>query len=170
METLQIGTINIQNSETNAQYLKEILRQHDILCIQEHWLLNYEKGALETINEEYEVISLSVDDDQPRLDHKLIRGYGGIAIFWKKALNGKVGHLVSAPPRILAIEIKTDPNPICLVNAYMPSDNKNCDIEYKDTLAKIQEILNTYGDTHEMIICGDINASLIRHNTRDKTL
>ena len=170
METLKIGTLNIQNSETNIQYLQEILPQHDILCLQEHWLLSCDKDSLETINNDYEVISLSADDNQPRLDYKLIRGYGGTAIFWKKALNGKIKHLISVTPRIIAIEIKINPYPICLINAYMPSDTKNSDIEYKDTLVQIHEIINTYGCTHEMILCGDMNASLIRQNTRDKTL
>ncbi|CAC5367832.1 unnamed protein product [Mytilus coruscus] len=53
----------------------------------------------------------------------------------------------------------------------MPSDNKNADIEYKDTLAQIDEMIEKYKDTHEIIVCGDMNRSLHRSSTpHDKIL
>ncbi|XP_071123630.1 uncharacterized protein [Mytilus edulis] len=53
----------------------------------------------------------------------------------------------------------------------MPSDSKNADIEYKDTLAQIDEMIEKYKDTHEIIVCGDMNGSLDRSSTpHDKIL
>ena len=57
-----------------------------------------------------------------------------------------------------------------MINTYMPSDARNCDQEYKDTLSQLQELLNTYSETHEVVISGDMNASVKRNRPRDKTL
>jgi hypothetical protein len=48
-----IGSINIQSAKGNSVYLKQILDDCDILCIQEHWLLSLEKKILNNANEKY---------------------------------------------------------------------------------------------------------------------
>lgn len=127
------------------------------------------KSAIENFHDSYEAVVLCADDDNPRLDHNMIRGYGGAATFWRKELNGKAKHMVSVPPRIIVTEISTKDYIICIINVYMPADNSNCDLDYKNTLAQIQEVMNTFCTTHEILICGDLNASLKRMKTRDKT-
>lgn len=60
---------------------------------------------------------------------------------------------------------------ICCTYVYMPSESKNADIEYKDTLAQNDEMIEKYKDSHEIIVCGDINGSLHRSSTsHDKIL
>ncbi|CAC5397143.1 unnamed protein product [Mytilus coruscus] len=63
------------------------------------------------------------------------------------------------------MHIQQGDKPICLINIYMPSDNKNAAIEYKDTLAQIDEMVEKYKNTHEIIVCGDMNGSLYRSST-----
>ncbi|VDI13025.1 Hypothetical predicted protein [Mytilus galloprovincialis] len=99
------------------------------------------------------------------------RGYGGVAIIWKKEINENIKELIDGGNRIQAIHIQQGDKPICLINVYMPSDSKNADIEYKDTLAQIDEMIEKYKDTHEIIVCGDMNGSLDRSSTpHDKIL
>ncbi|CAC5364725.1 E3.1.11.2 [Mytilus coruscus] len=99
------------------------------------------------------------------------RGYGGVAIVWKKEINENIKELIDGGNRIQAIHIQQRYKPICLINVYMPSDNKNADIKYKDTLAQIDEMIEKYNDTHEIIVCGDTNGSLYRSSTlNDKIL
>ncbi|CAC5407560.1 unnamed protein product [Mytilus coruscus] len=70
-----------------------------------------------------------------------------------------------------AIHNQQGDKPICLINVYMPSGNKPADIEYKDTLAQIDEMIEKYKDTHQIIVCGDMNGSLYRSSTpHDKIL
>ena len=66
------------------------------------------------------------------------------------------------------MEITTNETPICLINIYMPSEQKNGDINFKDTLCELSEIIETYRSTHQVIIAGDMNASLQRDIARDK--
>lgn len=53
----------------------------------------------------------------------------------------------------------------------MPSEQVEGDQDYKDTLAQLQEIVNKFKNSHTIILCGDMNASLCRANgRRDKAL
>ena len=132
-----------------------------MLCIQEHWLFNAEKKIIAEITENSGYIAKSVDDnDDPDFNVSMKRGYGGVAIIWKKEINENIKELIDGGNRIQAIHIQQGDKPICLINVYMPSDSKNADIEYKDTLAQIDEMIEKYKDTHEIIVCGDMNGSL----------
>ncbi|VDI67835.1 Hypothetical predicted protein [Mytilus galloprovincialis] len=167
-----IGTLNVQNVKSNALYIKNWLRDVHVLCIQEHWLFNAEKKIIAEITENSGYIAKSVDDnDDPDFNVSMKRGYGGVAIIWKKEINENIKELIDGGDRIQAIHIQQGDKPICLINVYMPSDSKNADIEYKDTLAQIDEMIEKYKDTHEIIVCGDMNGSLDRNSTpHDKIL
>ncbi|CAG2199199.1 unnamed protein product [Mytilus edulis] len=171
-EDIIIGTLNVQNVKSNALYIKNLLRDVHVICIQEHWLFNAEKKIIAEITENSGYIAKSVDDnDDPDFNISMKRGYGGVAIIWKKEINENIKELIDGGNRIQAIHIQQGDKPICLINVYMPSDSKNADIEYKDTLAQIDEMIEKYKDTHEIIVCGDMNGSLDRSSTpHDKIL
>ena len=38
LHELSIASINIENVKTNEQYLRQLMKQHDIILLQEHWL------------------------------------------------------------------------------------------------------------------------------------
>jgi exonuclease III len=52
------------------------------------------------------------------------RGYGGIAILWKKEIDDKIQILNEGNNRVQVIQIDTECRPVCLINIYMPSDSK----------------------------------------------
>jgi hypothetical protein len=41
----------------------------------------------------------------------------------------------------------------------MPSDNKEMDCEYKDMISQLTEVIEKYRNTHEIVICGNMNGS-----------
>ncbi|KAH3722373.1 hypothetical protein DPMN_065331 [Dreissena polymorpha] len=57
------------------------------------------------------------------MDYNLIRGYGGVCVFWRKEINSCVKVCEKGSDIIIILEIETNRNPICLVNNYMPSTN-----------------------------------------------
>jgi exonuclease III len=73
------------------------------------------------------VVAKSVDDDCPELSVVARRGYGGLAIFWKKEIDDKIKVMDEGNSRIQVIHIDTNASPICLINVYMPSDNNEMD-------------------------------------------
>jgi hypothetical protein len=52
----------------------------------------------------------------------------------------------------------------------MPSEAKEGDYEYKDNLDQLQEIIQKYDNSYQIIICGDMNASLHRDDRRRDNL
>lgn len=93
------------------------------------------------------------------------RGYGGVAIIWNKDIDDNIKVTPDGGNRIQVIHIQQEQQPICLINVYMPSNSNNSDMEYKDTLAQLDEIMIKYEDTHQIMMCGDMNGSLHRHTT-----
>ena len=168
---LRIGTFNVQNVKSNSLYLQKLLKEVDILCIQEHWLYCNEKQQLSKIDPNFVCAAKSVDDNDSDLHRIIGRGYGGVAILWRKSIDEKLRIIPDGGSRIQALLLEQENQPICILNVYMPSDSKNANTEYKDTLSEIDEIMSKYGQTHNIIICGDMNGSLHRNkNAHDKIL
>jgi exonuclease III len=67
--------------------------------------------------------------------------------------------------RIHVIQIDTNASPICLINVYMPSNNKEMDCEYTDMISQLSEVIEKYRNTHEIVICGDMNGSAHQDKT-----
>ncbi|KAH3735992.1 hypothetical protein DPMN_042552 [Dreissena polymorpha] len=132
--------------------------------------MNYEQELLNDIDPDFEVLAKCVDNHNPRLDYKLIRGYGGVCIFWRKSLNSSIKISSQGNDRTIIAEIATENKPICLINVYMPSTSKNSDEEYKEMLIELEECLEIYKDSHEVILCGGMNASMRRATGRDHLL
>jgi hypothetical protein len=58
-----------------------------------------------------------------------------LAIFWKKEIDDKIKVMDEGKSRIHVIQTDTNASPICLINVYMPSDNKEMDCEYTDMIS-----------------------------------
>jgi uncharacterized protein (UPF0248 family) len=116
------------------------------------------------------VVANSVDDDCPELSVVARRGYGGLAIFWKKEIDDKIKVMDEGHSRIQVIQIDTNASSICLINVYMPSDNKEIDCEYKDMISQLSEVIAKYRNTHEIVICGEMNGSAHRDKTSHDSL
>ena len=51
-------TLNVKNIKSNEVFIQQLLKTVDILCIQEHWLFNFELDLLNSI-----LIHKAVDDN-----------------------------------------------------------------------------------------------------------
>lgn len=119
----------------------------------------------------HEVEAKSVDDNIDTSDIICGRGYGGVATFWRKDIDNAVKYMPDGNERIIVLTVNTKEHPICLINVYMPSGNENCDEKYKDMLAQLEEIIEKYQEKYQIMLCGDLNASLHRDNrSRDMIL
>ena len=75
-------TLNLENFQTNKLYLKELMDNHDVICIQGHWLYNFEQSTLDNFCAEnnFESFIKSTDDSDPMSSLQWPRGKGGVAI------------------------------------------------------------------------------------------
>ena len=120
--------------------LEDLIKDQDIVCIQEHWLFNFDTGFLHKIvqanNNDY--VIRCVDDIDPIPLYQRPRGFGGTATIWKKELFNKIQIqiLPDGSDRVLPIVINCHPVPICLINVYLPCRGNHSEGEFQDSTHK----------------------------------
>ena len=156
-ECLRLTTFNCKNIKTSGLLFEKFMKTEDIILIQEHWLFSCQMQLLDEINEQYNVSGKSVDHFNPITPVQIPRGYGGVAIFWKK----EIDYLVS--DKDIGIELLTQ-HPLLVVCVYLPcSGDKDNYLSFVETIEQLQEIIDTFKDTHEIIIGEDFNENAVVH-------
>jgi exonuclease III len=122
-----------------------------------------------SINHEYR--AKCVDEETETESIICGRGYGGVATFWRKSMDHAIKYYNDGNERINVITVNIKEQPLCIISVYMPSENSNRDEKYKDTMAQLEEIIDKFVVDHQIMICGDFNASVHRDNrSRDGCL
>ena len=133
---------------------------------------------LNSVSPNHRCHSKAVDDNDPISPVGPPRGYGGVGIIYRKDWNLNVIELPDGGNRVCVIEIQSE-RPLLVISAYLPSrkyikkDSAVGDpTEFISTLDQLNEIIHTYESTHSIILCGDMNSSLLkRHgNQQDQML
>ena len=114
----------------------------------------------------------SIDDDDHIPLYQRPRGYGGVAIAWKRSISSQVLTIPDGNKIILPIIIKSSPKDICLVNIYLPCrGGGNHEQDYDAALDSLHAILDKFKGSHMVIINGDLNASIFDdRSSRDRKL
>ena len=143
-----------------------MLKYKDIICLQEHWLYNFEKHKLEEFCSErgFECFLKCSDDADPISPLQRPRGKGGTGILWRNTISRNVKVLPGGSDRVCAIRCEySDHGSICIINVYLPCRGyKDSDDRFLDTLDEVREILIKYAVNSHVILLGDLNASLHR--------
>ena len=153
---LRVCTFNCRSAKNSFMDINNLCAVHDIVVIQEHWLLPFELGLLSGINDEFLAYGLSAVD----ISSGILRGrpYGGTAILYRKQLAKLITIISSSEPRLCAARIETCVGPILLANVYMPTDYNDSDSydEYVDMCTKIHSMF-TDSDCVYLMVAGDFN-------------
>ena len=169
----KIVPLNIENFHTNRTYLKELMNSADIICVQEHWLYNFEQQTLDKFCEgnNFEVYMKSVDDSDPISPLQRPRGKGGVATMWLSNISRNVTKLPDGSERVCAVRCDTEEGPVSIVNVYMPCRGYSSSEQmFNEILDEVREIVIKYSIDSRVILLGDMNASLHRGQSmsRDK--
>ena len=148
----------------------ELAKQEDIVLVQEHWLFKCQLQLLNELNEQYFASGKSVDSQNPIPPIQIPRGYGGVAIFWKKNIDHVVNDLDIGNERIKCIELNLE-KPILIVNVYMPCNgDKDNFHSYVECIEQLQEIILSFQNTHDIVIGGDFNENaVLKSNSKRST-
>ena len=165
---LNILTFSRLNTKTCGLLFKELEKDVDIYLIQEHWLFDCQLDLLNEIHNDYIGIGKAVDSNNPIPPIQMPRGYGGVAILWKKELDSLITSLKIGNERIQCVETEGNPNTL-IVSLYLPCKSSNNHFsELCECIHLLHEILETYESTHHIIIGGDFNENIlsIKHSNR----
>ena len=91
-EAKETHPMNIENFNSNKLFLETLLKRRDIVCIQEHWLYNFEKHNLEHFCNDrgIDCFLKCCDDADPLSPLLRPRGKGGTDILWRKAISRNI--------------------------------------------------------------------------------
>jgi len=90
------------------------------------------------------------------------RGHAGVAICFKNKLQNFIELLPDGGNRVIAIRLNVI-QPFILVCVYVPTRGGNATLgDYKAVLDELSEIIEKYISIYDIIIGGDMNASLHR--------
>lgn len=142
----------------------ELEKKVDLYLIQEHWLFDCQLDLLNELHNDYIGIGKAIDSNDPIPPIQMPRGYGGVAILWRKELDSLITPTKIGNERIQCVEIEGNPNTL-VVSLYLPCRGSNNHFsELCECMDQLNEILETYESTHHIIIGGDFNEN-IKFNT-----
>ena len=144
-------------------YINDLMTDCEILCLQEHWLLDEGLSLMEHQLKTVHVFGKSGMDAKRLLSG---RPFGGCAVLVKKSLDCTVS-LVNTNSRCLFSCIFQCPNgsSFLLHNVYMPTDTchdeSNNDL-FNEILSEIEYVNVSHDDIDNVVIAGDLNTDLSR--------
>ena len=115
-------SINIEGARYNIEYLKTLAEQCDILCIQEHWLHEFEcENFFET---NFPNMKFTVKCAESEVLFQRTVNKHGVAILWKQYLNPYVKKLDDGNDKIIGITLQNKQDQYCIFNIYGPTQGK----------------------------------------------
>ncbi|CAC5361724.1 unnamed protein product [Mytilus coruscus] len=170
-KNINIITCNIEGLKTNIAYMHTLDLSKTILCLQEHFLWNFQKKEIKILFPKMDDHTRCYDTNDPLDSFKLPKGRGGVSVLWPSQRSSRIKKLKEGNERIIAILI-TATKDICLINTYMPTHNSDSLSEYTECLDIIYDIIQKYENTHKIVLAGDLNGTLqtSRTNKHDKML
>ena len=163
MDQLTIASYNIQGFRAaTIPYLERLLQCHDIVLIQEHWLL---ESQFHLISDAFpQTISHCVSG----MAEQVIsygRGYGGVAIIWRSSLACSVEPVRLRHKRVCGVKISFSCGmKLYLACVYLPCDGHFSDSDYTDALSDIFSS-DACHEADCIIVGGDFNTDFTRVNS-----
>ena len=172
----KLVSVNIENFNPNLVFLETLFNDYQIVAVQEHWLYGFEKGKLIDFCEKqgFSTMIKSSDDNDPLTPLQRPRGKGGVALLWSICLDKHVTILnQEGGTRVCVIQVETHAGPVTIINCYLPfRGNKEADRDFMNVTDEVREIVVKYKQSSDIILQGDMNASMFRDPPlpRDKYL
>jgi hypothetical protein len=90
------------------------------------------------------------------------RGYGGVAVIWRKEIDHIIRPLEDGSEKLQCIEIHGNKNSrLQVISVYLPAkESKNHVTEFQECIDEIYELIQKYGNIHKILIEGDLNEDL----------
>ena len=165
---LKILTVNIEGVVANRLYLEKLCSQNNIICLQEHWLWDFQKNWIQNNFNDFKSFVRCHDSNDPITNFNVPRGQSGVAILWSNKLADRITCLDVGNERVMAIELDAEIK-ICIINVYLPTNKSDSEYRYRECLDVLHDIIQRYELTHKILLCGDLNGTLLpnRNNKHD---
>ena len=152
----RIISYNCNSVRNNAEIVKSLLLDADILVLQEIMLEKSDINILGNFNNNFRYAAFVNDREREGICEG--RPSGGVAIFWRAELAKFVSPLY-VNNFLIGVTLSTSNYKILLLNVYMPCDMQTADAlyKYKQSLAILGSVITEQNFNH-VILVGDFNA------------
>ena len=158
VSVLRVGCWNCRGNRASVPYLRELLAEHDVLAISEHWLHSNKLKTLSEITSTHSVHARSSRHSADKF-YGSRRGQGGVAIFWRTDRRGFSPITDITHDRICAVRYQDLNGGVYIfISVYMPSQGSSDDLV--ECLEDLSEIVETREVGAKVIICGDYNGDI----------
>ncbi|CAC5367358.1 unnamed protein product [Mytilus coruscus] len=148
---LQLATCNIEGITSNSAFAYFLNSNFDIICIQEHWLHDFQAHNFDIffLKKKRPLCVVLILTNRSSVLINLPRGTGCVGIAWSPSITRKVTKIDEGNERIIGILINSDPK-ICVVCVYLPTNNTyvNSIVDYGECLDILDHIINSYSATY----------------------
>lgn len=152
----KICTFNCRSVKSSVAEIRQLCENNDFVCLQEHWLLPFELGFLNSIDSKFLSHGVSAMD----ISTDVIKGrpFGGTAILFNRKFSNNVKFMTTNDSRVSAIEVFTSNGPLLLASVYLPVDYGDTESaeNYTATCSVISALITEVEAAH-VVICGDFN-------------
>lgn len=155
---ISVCSYNCRSFKNSLPSVNMLCARHDIVLIQEHWLIPDDLPLLNNAHMDFISVGLSAMDLSAGM--LVGRPFGGTAILFRKCFADKITIVETNESRITGIQINTESGPLLLLNVYMPTNyGDDASLEaYIDCLCKLH-VLILETDAIHTVIAGDFNCS-----------
>jgi len=164
----------VENIRSNHCAISHLLQDADIILLQEHWLLNFEKEEATSNLPAWSSIVRSIDDDLHEDDVSFSsrpQGHGGTAVLYKHNMEAYITPIQDGNPRILPVLLQLPGLQLCIINCYLPSGNSGTALQrFAEDIGIIQAIVEKFQSSWRIIIAGDLNADIIHRSGKKEKL
>ena len=136
MPPLRCCSYNCRGWNSGELFLNDIIDSHDLIFLQEHWLIDNQLHKINNFHQDF--LSVSVSAMNGALLHAG-RPFGGCSIIYRKSLSSSITPLSTASDRFCAIKVCDSSNcHFLLCSVYLP--NEYHPSSYTDYLNKLGEL------------------------------
>ncbi len=167
LKHMQLASFNVEGLTSNHAFIQSELCHIDILAIQEHWLLSFQKDKINELLPQWDSHTRCVDESNLPDNSCMPHGHGGVATMWSPWLSPFVSRKDEGNTRILVTLFDLPGAPICILNCYLPSGTSKQAVEnYTEDMVVISDLIDKYKHSHTVAVMGDLNADF--HNRKGK--
>ena len=151
-------------------YIETLLLFSNILCLQEHFLLDSQDKLRSRYNNTHGMFIVPAYKDYSQVCKG--RGSGGLATMWNKNLTKYVSKVKCSNHRIQATKFSLPSGPLLVVNSYFPGDPRTENFDDTELLTLLTDIRLSVreSDCHNILLAGDLNCHFLRNNRFTNTV
>ena len=155
---LKIACWNSRGFSGAIPYLRQLVKENDIVAISEHWLHGNRLNQLYEIASDVNICARASKAASAE-NYGVKRGQGGVALVWKKHLGGASEITNVIHDRICGIRLQSDSGGVVnIFSVYLPA--MGCGDDYAACIDDLAEILESREQGSTSVVCGDCNGDI----------